>query len=81
MEELLTVKELAAKLKVSVWTLRAWSSQKYIPYFKLRGAVRFRESDVERWLKKSISIGRSLHRLRIEAAMDSRRLEESNESC
>lgn len=71
MEELLTVKELAAKLKLSVWTLRAWCSQKYIPYFKLRGGVRFRESEIERWLKKNISQGRSLHRLRIEAKMAS----------
>lgn len=57
MEALLAVNELAAKLKVSVWTFRTWCSQKYIPYFKLRGAVRFRESDVAQWLKKSISLG------------------------
>jgi hypothetical protein len=31
-------------------------------------AVR-RESEIDRWIKKNVSIGRSLHRLRIEAAM------------
>lgn len=69
MEALLTVHEVSGLLKVSVWTLRTWCSQKYIPYFKLRGAVRFRESEIDRWIKKNVSIGRSLHRLRIEAAM------------
>ncbi len=69
MEELLTVQEVSELLKVSVWTIRTWCSQKYIPYFKLRGAVRFRESEVELWIKKNVSRGRSLHRLRIETAM------------
>jgi excisionase family DNA binding protein len=62
MEELLTIKEVAAKLKISSWTIRAWCSQKFIPYFKLRGSVRFREREVELWLKKNISLGRSVRR-------------------
>jgi excisionase family DNA binding protein len=66
MEELLTVTELAGMLKVSPWTIRAWCSQKYIPYFKLRGSVRFRTSEIDQWLKKNSSPGRSLHRLKIE---------------
>jgi len=69
MGELLTVKELATQLKISPWTLRAWCSMKFIPYFKLRGSVRFRESEVEAWLKKNASPGRSRHRLAIEEAM------------
>lgn len=72
MEQLLTVNELAVILKVSPWTIRSWCSQRYIPYFKLGGAVRFRASELERWLKKNISPGRFLHRFRIEAAMRSR---------
>jgi len=64
-EELLTIKEVAAKLKISPWTIRAWCSQKFIPYFKLRGSVRFREREVELGLKKNISLGRSVRRLRI----------------
>ncbi len=69
LEELLNVTELAGILKVSPWTIRAWCSQKYIPYFKLRGSVRFRASEVEKWLKGSQKPGRSLHRLGIEASM------------
>ncbi|MEI9478806.1 MAG: helix-turn-helix domain-containing protein [Deltaproteobacteria bacterium] len=79
MEELLTIKEVAANLKVSPWTIRAWCSQKFIPYFKLRGAVRFREREVELWLKKNIGLGRSVRRLRIEAAMKSQRPEKADE--
>lgn len=71
MGELLTVKELAARLKISPWTLRTWCSLKFVPYFKLRGSVRFRESDIEAWLKKNASAGRSRHRLVIEETMKS----------
>lgn len=66
MLDLLTVPQLAQKLQVSKWTVYAWVSQKYIPYFKLRGLVRFRADAVEKWLLKNQSEGRSLHRLKIE---------------
>ena len=66
MVDLLTVAELSAKLRVSTWTIYGWVSQKYIPYFKLRGSVRFRTGEIERWLQKNQSHGRSLRRLRIE---------------
>lgn len=67
--ELLTVDELAARLKVSHWTIRAWCSQKYVPFFKLRGSVRFRSEEIEKWLRRNESQGRSLHRLKIEKEM------------
>ena len=35
MDEILTVDEIAVRLKVSPWTIRAWRSMEYIPYFKL----------------------------------------------
>ena len=78
MEELLTVDELAAKLKVSHWTIRAWCSQEYIPFFKLCDAVSFRESEIEKWLKKNIRIGRSVRRIRIGAAMASEKVSRQN---
>lgn len=67
---LLTVDEIAVQLRVSPWTVRGWCSKKYIPFLKLRGCVRFRQSDVEAWLKKNTSPGRSRRRLAIEEAMD-----------
>jgi len=69
MEELLTIQEVAGLLKVSPWTIRTWCSKKYIPYFKLRGLVRFRAREVEIWLRKNISQGRSKSRLDIEEKM------------
>jgi len=41
MEELLTIKQAAELMHVKVWTLRAWVSQKRIPYVKLGRLVRF----------------------------------------
>jgi len=66
MEELLNVEELAQQLKVSPWTIRAWCSKKYIPFFKLRGCVRFSPQEVTRWFSKNQSLGRSLTRLKVE---------------
>ena len=69
MDEILTVDEVAQRLKVSPWTIRAWRSMGYIPCFKLRGVVRFRVSEIEKWLRKNERAGRSLHRLKIEEKM------------
>ena len=66
MEALLNVEELAKHLKVSRWTIRAWCSKKYIPFFKLRGCVRFSPQEVTRWFIKNQSQGRSLTRLKVE---------------
>lgn len=69
MVELLTVQELAIKLKVSPWTVYGWVSQNFIPHHKLRSAVRFNSEEVDAWLKKNHVKGKSIQRLRIEAAM------------
>ncbi len=69
MDEILTIDEIAARLKVSPWTIRAWRSMGYIPYFKLRGVIRFRMSEIEKWLRRNERAGRSLHRLKIEERM------------
>ena len=67
---LLTVTELAAHLKISPWTIYGWVSKKFVPHFKLRGAVRFRAEEVEKWLRKNSVPGRSSHRLGIEEGME-----------
>jgi excisionase family DNA binding protein len=53
-EELLTEKELASLLKVSARTLRAWrDAGEGPPAIKIgRRAIRYRRSDVERWLEQ-----------------------------
>jgi excisionase family DNA binding protein len=68
-EELLTIDELAGRLKVSPWTIRAWCGKSFVPFFKIRGLVRFRASEIDKWLRQNYRAGRSVYRLRIEAAM------------
>ena len=51
---LLTPKETAALLRVAVGTLAVWRSTKRypLPYLKLGHAVRYRETDIERFMKE-----------------------------
>ena len=51
MERLMTVEELAAYLRVPVNTIYRWRTQNYGPVGRRMGKhVRFRESDVMRWV-------------------------------
>ena len=55
---LLTYKEAAQKLHIAETTLRAWVSQKKIPYLKLGRVVRFDLEEMERWLhERSVPMG------------------------
>lgn len=51
---LLTVPEAAALLRLRPSTVRAWVSQKRIPYVKLGRLVRIRRSDAEALIQSSI---------------------------
>lgn len=57
MERLMTVREVAEILQIKESTLRQMIQYKKIPYVKLngkKGAVRFRASDIERWIEHKI---------------------------
>ena len=47
---LLTIKELAAQLRIKPSTLYAWASQGKIPCVRIHGLIRFRPEDIEGWL-------------------------------
>lgn len=66
MEKLLTIKELSETLSVSERTIRQWTHESYIPYFKLGGCVRFREKEIETWLAKRSRAGRVRRRIEID---------------
>ena len=52
-DELLTARELAAELKVSLRTLERWRAQGIGPvYVRLGRTVRYRRSDVNAWLER-----------------------------
>ncbi|MBU8934887.1 MAG: helix-turn-helix domain-containing protein [candidate division Zixibacteria bacterium] len=51
MKKLLTLNELAETLGVKPATVYKWTHLGTIPYIKVGRLVRFREEDIERWLK------------------------------
>ena len=48
--KLLTLKEVAAKLNVSLWTARRYASQRRIPTLRVVGRVTVPEAELDRWL-------------------------------
>ena len=56
-ESLLSPKAVAERIGVRETTLANWRSQKMdrpnpLPYVRIGGLVRYRESDLERWIEK-----------------------------
>ncbi|MBW1936385.1 MAG: helix-turn-helix domain-containing protein [Deltaproteobacteria bacterium] len=51
MEKLLTPENLCELLGIKTSTLYAWTSRNLIPYLKVNGLLRFREREIEEWLK------------------------------
>ncbi len=68
MERLLKIDEVSDLLHVSPKTIYNWVCYGYIPHLKIfserahRGAVRFKQSDLEDWLNKRRSMGRISHK-------------------
>ena len=52
-DELLTVNETAILFRVSVGAIRSWVLNRKITYCKIGGAVRFRRSDLDEFIKRS----------------------------
>jgi len=50
MEVYLTIEELAVMLKLSEQTIRRYVLNRVIPYRKIRTAIRFRLSEIEKWI-------------------------------
>lgn len=48
--QLLTIDDVAAMLKSSRQTIYGWASRRKIPFLKVGGALRFRESEISAWL-------------------------------
>ena len=58
MEKLLTISDLTAKLGIKKSTIYQWTHIEYIPHLKLGRFVRFKESEIEKWLKQKERPGR-----------------------
>ena len=50
--ELLTIKDVAGLLKVSVASVRRLQQGRHLPFIKVGGSVRFAKSDIIEYLKK-----------------------------
>lgn len=58
--DLMTAEEVRKLLKVSLVTVRRWTSSGYIPHVQLGlRMVRYRRDSIEQWLRKGSLPGRS----------------------
>ena len=48
----MTVKEVAALVKLSVITIRRYTARNEIPFHKIYRAVRYKKSEIEEWVEK-----------------------------
>jgi len=58
MEKLLTVVQMADHLQVKPSTIYQWTHQGFIPHVKLGNRIRFKISQVEKWLEEKSIAGR-----------------------
>ncbi len=56
-DEILTVREVAALLKVAEKTVYTMAQRGEIPCFKVRGQWRFRRLDIDDWIASQTSSG------------------------
>ncbi len=57
-QRLMTVEEIAEYLQVKPSTIYQWTHTGFIPHVKLGNRVRFRLSQVDRWVEKKAVEGR-----------------------
>ncbi len=65
MEKLLTIQDVCSLLQVSRSAVYEWTHIEYIPYYKFPNGVRFKESEIERWLSKKRMHGRIQYKIEI----------------
>ncbi|MFQ5329638.1 MAG: helix-turn-helix domain-containing protein [Thermodesulfobacteriota bacterium] len=53
MEMLLTANQVSKMLNCKLATVYAWASSGKIPAYKLNGLLRFKRSEIERWIQES----------------------------
>ena len=49
----MTIEELAHYLKVADQTIRRWVLNREIPFYKIKKVIRFRLSEIEKWVDNS----------------------------
>ena len=52
MDDYMTAKEVAVKVRLSVQTIRRYTMLKQIPIHKIVRAVRYKQSEIEKWIEE-----------------------------
>lgn len=66
MEKLLTIQDVCELLQVSKSLVYKWVHMDFIPYIKIGTCVRFKQSNVERWLRRKECKGKAKYQVYVE---------------
>jgi excisionase family DNA binding protein len=66
MEQLLTIKEVCDLFQVSPSLVYKWIHYQYIPYIKIGSLIRFKESEIIRWIKVKEKKGRNNYKIDVD---------------
>ncbi len=66
MEKLLTIEQLSELTQISRSTLYEWTHAGFIPHYKFPKGVRFKEAEINNWLKKRRKVGRNTYKTEVE---------------
>ena len=69
MEKLITVEQLCELLQVKKSCIYKWTHYGFIPHYKLGTLIRFKESEIEKWLEKRRCKGRETRRIDIDTIL------------
>lgn len=51
-DSLMTIQDVSRFLKISEGTIRDWIFKRKIPFRKIGRAIRFKQSEIERWINQ-----------------------------
>ena len=66
MERLLTIKDVCELLQVSQALVYTWVHFGYMPHVKIGSLIRFKESELIRWVKNKEKKGRNSYRVDVD---------------
>ena len=65
MERLLTIQDVSDQLQVSKSLVYKWVHYRFIPHLKIGTKVRFKQSQLENWLKRRENKSRESFRIKV----------------
>ena len=65
-ERYVTIGEVMELLSISRSTIYQWTSEQFIPHYKIKGHLRFKLSEIENWMKRRKVRGRDTYKIEID---------------